>query len=121
MTRARWAVPVVLLLALDVYLCLFRMSDMLGNLEAQMVIVTPAFVISDLLHRRRDDRRHAELVGRAEAYAAELAAHRRDMAAVVRQVGEIHALHLHGTWPEDRHRGRGVQEVPDGDSSSAVA
>lgn len=102
----RWILPAVALLALDVYFLVWRTAEVQGNVEAQVIIVTPAFVISHLVHRRRADRHHAEQVGRQEAQAAELAAHRQEMAAVVAQVGEIHALHLHGAWPEDRHQSR---------------
>ncbi|MEY9876656.1 hypothetical protein ABH931_006166 [Streptacidiphilus sp. MAP12-33] len=69
MNRAGWIVAGTALTALDVWLCLFRMSDMLGNLEAQMVIILPGFVVSHLVaerrHRRADaaaERRHAEIL-----------------------------------------------------------
>lgn len=106
MTRTRWIAAVAALLALDLYLLIWRTAEVMGNVEAQFIIVTPAFVISHLLHRRDANRHHAEQVGRAEAQASELAAHRREMAAVAAQVGEIHALHLHGAWPKDRHQSR---------------
>jgi hypothetical protein len=106
MRRLRWVAAVVGLVALDVYFLGWRLNEVLGNVEAQFIIVTPAFVVSHLLHKRRSDRQHADQVGRQEAHAVELAAHRRDMATVAEKVAEIHALHLHGTWPEDRHRGR---------------
>jgi hypothetical protein len=106
MTRLRWVLPAAALLALDLYLLVWRTSEVLGNCEAQVIIVTPAFVISHVLHRRDAARHHAEQVGRAEAHAAELAAHRQEMAAVAAKVTELHQLHIHGSWPEDRHQGR---------------
>lgn len=102
----RWLPVVVALVAYDVYLLTWRLPEVLGNIEAQFVIVTPGFVVSHLLHKRRADRQHAERVALHEQHAAELASHREEMAAVAKQVGEIHALHLHGEWPEDRHRAR---------------
>ena len=100
MRRLRWVLAVVGLLAYDVYLLAFQLADIKGNVEAQFVIITPAFVVSHLLHRRRSDRQHAEQVGRQEAHAAELAAHRQEMAAVIEKVGELHDLSIEGRLPE---------------------
>ncbi|MFC1418599.1 hypothetical protein [Streptacidiphilus cavernicola] len=109
----RWLPALVALAAYDVYLLLCRLAEVQGNVEAQFIIITPGLIASHLLHRHRSDRQYAEQVGRSAALAAqvgvqqqELAAHRADMAAVAEQVGEIHALHLHGRWPEDRHQSR---------------
>jgi hypothetical protein len=112
-TLLRWLPVLALLLAYDVYLLVARLAEVQGNVEAQFIIITPGLIASHLLTRHRQDRQHdermaahRELVGRQEAHASELAAHREEMAAVVAQVGEIHALHLHGAWPEDRHQSR---------------
>jgi hypothetical protein len=94
MTRNRWIAAVTALLALDLYLLVWRTSEVLGNCEAQVIIVTPAFVISHVLHRRDAARHHAEQVGRAEAHAVELA-------AVTQKVGELHDWHLRGILPPD--------------------
>lgn len=94
MTRLRWVLPAAALLALDLYLLVWRTSEVLGNCEAQVIIVTPAFVISHVLHRRDAARHHREQVGRAEAHAAKLA-------AVTRKVGELHDWHLRGILPPD--------------------
>lgn len=59
-SRLLWAAAAALLVALDVYLLGWRLSDVLGNVEAQFIIVTPAFIVSHLLHKRRADRQHAE-------------------------------------------------------------
>lgn len=83
------------LLLLDGYLCAFHWADMVGNIEAQFVIITPAFVGQHVALRRRQDRHHAEQVGCAEAHAAELAAHRQEMAVVAERVRELHDFHLH--------------------------
>jgi len=92
MTRNRWIAVVAALLALDLYLLVWRTSEVLGNCEAQVIIVTPAFVISHVLHRRDAARHHAEQVGRAEAHAAELA-------TVAAKVGELHDLSIEGHLP----------------------
>lgn len=67
--RRAWLAPAAALATLDVWLCLFRMGDMLGNLEAQAVIILPGFVVSHIVgerrHRRAEqaaERRHAELL-----------------------------------------------------------
>lgn len=67
MTRAGWIATTTALAAVDAWLCLFRMGDMLGNLEAQMVIWLPGLAASHLLQHRAAERRHREL----------LAAHRK--------------------------------------------
>lgn len=59
-SRLLWALLAVLLIGLDVYLLGWRLSDVQGNVEAQFIIVTPAFLVSHVLHRRRADRQHAE-------------------------------------------------------------
>lgn len=97
--RARWITAALVLLVLDAYLLLFRWTDVAGNIEAQFVIVTPAFIAHHVLTRRHLERLHAETRDRLDAQDDALAtAHK--------QVGELHALHLHGEWPEDRHRAR---------------
>ena len=99
MKRLLGVVATLALLALDVYLCKYRWNDMLGNLEAQVVIITPAFVVSHVLHKRRSDRQHAERMAAHDANAAELAAHREEMKAVVEKVGEMHELSIEGRLP----------------------
>jgi hypothetical protein len=61
-TRARWIAAVTALVALDVWLLLFQWGNVLGNCEAQFLIVTPQVLASHLLHQRAADRRHAELL-----------------------------------------------------------
>lgn len=100
MKRLLMVAVVVGLLVLDSYLCTFHWSDMVGNIEAQFVIVTPAFVGQHVALRRRADRQHAEQVGRQEAQASELAAHRAEMATVASKVGELHDFHLHMKLPD---------------------
>jgi hypothetical protein len=100
MTRTRWIAAVAALLALDLYLLVWRTAEVMGNCEAQVIIVTPAFVISHLLHRRDANRHHDEQVRRAEAQAAELAAHRREMAAVAEKVRELHDFHIGFKLPD---------------------
>ena len=96
----RW-LPVLLgLVAYDVYLLGYRLAEVQGNVEAQFIIITPGLLASHLAHRRRQDRQHAEQVGRQEAHAAELAAHRQEMKAVVEKVGELHDLSIEGRLPE---------------------
>lgn len=62
MKRASWIAAVVALAAVDAWLCLFRMADMLGNLEAQLVIWLPGLIASHLLQHRAAERRHRELL-----------------------------------------------------------
>ena len=55
-----WLLVALVLVGLDVYLLGWRLADVQGNVEAQFIIVTPAFLVSHVLHRRRADRQHAE-------------------------------------------------------------
>ncbi len=59
--RARWFLLAALLLALDVYLLAWRWADVAGNIEAQFVIITPAFLLKHLADRRNRRRHQAEL------------------------------------------------------------
>lgn len=60
MKRIAWAAAGLGLIALSYYLVAYRWADVGGNIEAQIVIVTPAFVAHHALMRRRADRQHAE-------------------------------------------------------------
>lgn len=65
--RARWILLAALLLALDVYLLGWRWADVAGNVEAQFIIITPAFIAQHIALRRHVDRRHAEVHQRLDA------------------------------------------------------
>lgn len=67
MTRWAWAVLAAGLVALDVYLLGWQWANVGGNVEAQFIIVTPAFIAQHLALRRHVDRRHAELHARLDA------------------------------------------------------
>lgn len=68
--KLTWLLAVLLLVGYDVYLLACRLGEVQGNVEAQFIIVTPAFVVSHLLHRRRADRQHAErMADQAELHA----------------------------------------------------
>lgn len=95
----RWAALTAALVGLDVYFLGWRLAEVQGNVEAQFIIVTPAFIVQHLLMRRRVDRQHAETARRLD----ELHDKHDETAAKVHQ---LHALHIHGEWPEDRHRAR---------------
>jgi hypothetical protein len=124
MRRAWWAMALLLagaaLVLYDVDLLRNHLPDVQGNLEASVIWGTPAALLllwhTERRHRQREaaaDARHSELLAAVQA--------RTDGDAEMRRkIDEIHALHLHGTWPEDRHRGR-PEGVPDGDSPPAVA
>lgn len=73
MKRWQWAVLSVLLIALDVYLVGWRWSDVGGNVEAQFIIVTPAFLVHHLVTKHRQDRQHAETQARLDAQDQALA------------------------------------------------
>lgn len=72
--RLRWIAPAALLVALDAYLLLYRWNDVAGNIEAQFVITTPAFLLQHLALKRHVDRRHAETAQRLDAQDEALAA-----------------------------------------------
>lgn len=59
-SRFGWVLLTAALVALDVYFLGWRLAEVQGNVEAQFIIVTPAFVISHVLHRRRAERHHQE-------------------------------------------------------------
>ena len=88
--RARWILLGLLLVALDVYLVGWRWNDVAGNIEAQFVIITPAFLLQHLALRRHVDRRNAETEQRLGRPVAETHA----------QVAELHALHIEGRLPD---------------------
>lgn len=77
LSRALWALVAAGLVALDVYLIGWRLGDVLGNVEAQFIIVTPGFLVSHWLHKRRADRQHAERMA--------------DQAALHAKVDAVHA------------------------------
>lgn len=62
----RWIIAAVVLLALDAYLLAYRWADVAGNVEAEALIVTPAFLVQHLALRRHVDRRHAETHARLD-------------------------------------------------------
>ncbi|MDJ0345235.1 hypothetical protein QMK19_03765 [Streptomyces sp. H10-C2] len=62
MKRAVWIVSTAGLVALSYYLVAYRWDEVGGNIEAQVVIITPAFAVHHLLIRRRADRQHAQTV-----------------------------------------------------------
>jgi hypothetical protein len=97
MTRARWAVLAALLVGLDVYFLGWRLAEVQGNVEAQFIIVTPAFLISHLAHKRRQDRQHAERMQADDARHLET---RRRLEAMDRRVTELHDFHVRGKLPE---------------------
>jgi membrane protein implicated in regulation of membrane protease activity len=88
-----WVLLVAALVALDVYLIRWHWSDVAGNVEAQFILVTPAFIAHHLLLRRHLDRRHAETSGR-------LAAQDEAMATAHEQLAELHAFHVEGRLPD---------------------
>jgi hypothetical protein len=100
------------LAAYDVYLLGWRLAEVQGNLEAQMVIITPAFVVSHLLRARQSRVQHREAMAAHEDHAEQLAAHRAETAALAEKVGELHDFHLHmklpdrevGPAPSSKHR-----------------
>ena len=71
--RLRWILVALLLVALDVYLVGWRWNDIAGNVEAQFIIVTPAFLAHHLATKRRQDRQHAETQARLDAQDEALA------------------------------------------------
>jgi hypothetical protein len=107
------------LAAYDVYLLGWRLAEVQGNLEAQMVIITPAFVVSHLLRARQSRVQHREVMEQhrkamaaQEDHAEQLAAHRDETAVLAEKVGELHDFHLHmklpdrevGPAPSSKHR-----------------
>lgn len=61
-TRARWTAAIGALVAIDVLLLVFQFGNILGNCEAQFLIVTPQVIGSHWLRERSSQRRHAELL-----------------------------------------------------------
>jgi hypothetical protein len=103
-----WKLAGALVLAVvDAYLLTHEWSAVAGNLYAQVIISTPQVLGMYELLKRRADRHQAAVHARLDAqdraqkaHAAELAAHRADLAAVAGQVGEIHSLHVAGVVPK---------------------
>lgn len=58
--RRRWIVAAVALLALDAYLLIWQWKAVGGNVEAQFILITPAFIAQHFALRRHVDRRHAQ-------------------------------------------------------------
>lgn len=84
--RLRWIMIGLLLVALDVYLVGWRWNDVAGNVEAQFIIVTPAFLAHHLAARRRQDQLHAETQARLDAQDEALAAAHAKVAAIHQQL-----------------------------------
>lgn len=59
--RVTWVVVAALIVAADVYLLCYRLSDVQGNLEASLIWGTPALVAQHLALRRHINRRHEEI------------------------------------------------------------
>lgn len=85
--RLRWIILAALLVALDAYLLLYRWQDVGGNIEAQLVIITPAFLLQHVALRRHVDRRHAETTERLDAQDEALAAAHAKVADLHQQLG----------------------------------
>lgn len=77
MKRWTWLLLALLLVAMDVYFLVWRRAEVQGNVEAQFIIVTPAFIVSHLLSKRRADQQHAERMA--------------DQAALHAKVDRLHA------------------------------
>jgi hypothetical protein len=94
MNRLRWLLVALLLVALDVYFIVWRREEVQGNVEAQFIIVTPAFIVSHVLQKRRADRQHTETQARLDEQSELLAeAHRK--------VSELHEQGLPGGSREE--------------------
>jgi hypothetical protein len=64
--RARWIAAAAPLLALDAYLLIWQWPLVGGNVLAEALIVTPAFLAQHLALRRHVDRRHSETHARLD-------------------------------------------------------
>lgn len=65
--RLRWIAPGLLLVALDVYLLGWQWPLVGGNVLAQIIIVTPAFIAQHIALKLHVDKRHAEIHQRLTA------------------------------------------------------
>lgn len=106
MNRFFWLAAVLALAGFDVWCFMDHWSAVAGNTAASIIWTTPVVAAHHLVTRRRQDRQHAEHMAGQRAQAQALSARRRDLAVVAAQVGQLHQLHIHGVWPEDKHRGR---------------
>ena len=88
MTRTYWIAAAVLLVALDAYLLGWHWQDVAGNVEAQFIIITPAFLLQHLALRRHVDRRHAETTQRLDAQDQALAANHAKVAELHQQLAD---------------------------------
>jgi membrane protein implicated in regulation of membrane protease activity len=86
--RLRWIAAALLLVALDAYLLLYRWNDVAGNIEAQFVIITPAFLLQHLALKRHVDRRHTETAQRLDAQDEALAAAHAKVTALHDQLAD---------------------------------
>ena len=107
-----WKIGLAVLLPLvDTYLLTHLWSAIAGNLYAQVIISTPQVLGMYELLKRRADRHQAAMHRRLDAqdaaqaaHAAELAAHREDMAVVVAKVGELHEAQTTGRLAKRLYR-----------------
>lgn len=72
--RARWIAAALLLVALDAYLLAWQWPLVGGNVLAQIIIVTPAFIAQHFALKWHVDRRHAQTEQRLDAQDKTLAA-----------------------------------------------
>jgi 4-amino-4-deoxy-L-arabinose transferase-like glycosyltransferase len=99
-SRWWWLLVVAALVVFDLYLLIYRLSDVQGNVEAQFIIVAPAFLAKHWADVRHRNAQHAEVMARQDAHDAELAAHRAELATVARHVADLHELHVEGRLPK---------------------
>jgi hypothetical protein len=91
-TRNRWIAVVALAAGLSSWLLVFYWGALWPNLAASVIWGTPALSMHHVAIRRRQDRQHAEQVGRQEAQAEQLG-------VVAAKVGELHDLSIEGHLP----------------------
>lgn len=99
MTR-RVAVGFVVWLAVSVLLLCLQYAQVIGNLEAQIILGGWPAIGAAAWIKGHMAQHQAAMHARLDAHAAELAAHREDLAAMAEKVGEIHDVHVNGRLPK---------------------
>lgn len=107
MKRLLFVLAALFLMAPAAVLLVFEFEPIWPNLAASYICTAPMFAATHLLMRRHVDQRHAATHARLDAqdaaqaaHAAELAAHREDLAAVAVKVSDIHDLHVSAVIPK---------------------
>lgn len=96
-TRSRFAILIASALVVDVILLWLQFAQVIGNLEAEVILGSWQFIGLGAWTKRRLDRHH-------DAVHERLAAQDRKLDETHARVGELHDFHIKGRLPDSELR-----------------